>query len=227
MDKSKFIVFLDPGHTSFTPGKCSPDKSLREYSYVRVIVNMIENRLNELGIAHWNSHPESGWVDRVNTNDSKDLVVRAKRIKNKYAQCKSSGMNAILLSVHVNAAGNGGWALGRGWSAWTTKGQNNSDKLADCLYDAAEEIIGKDKTYVDTFLGQKSQKPIRVDKSDGDRDYESDFYIIKQSPCPAVLTENLFMDNRLDCSYLLSSKGKKNIVDVHVNAILKWMERQG
>jgi N-acetylmuramoyl-L-alanine amidase len=46
-----------------------------------------------------------------------------------------------MLSVHVNAAGNGSWMNATGWSAWTTKGQNNSDKLADCLYDAAEELL--------------------------------------------------------------------------------------
>lgn len=226
MDKSKIVVFLDPGHTEFTPGKCSPDKELREYAYAREIVSMIESRLDELGIAHWNTHPETGWVDSLHRNDSKDLILRANRIKAKYAQVKSQGKTAILLSVHVNAAGAGGWMSGRGWSAWTTKGQNNSDKLADCLYDAAYEVINANKDYVNSFKGQYIQKPIRTDMTDGDRDYESNFYIIKQSPCPAVLTENLFMDNKLDCAYLLGHTGKVAMTDIHVMGIQKWIERQ-
>ena len=65
-----------------------------------------------------------------------------------------------MLSVHVNAAGNGDWYNATGWSAWTTKGQNNSDKLADCLYEAAEELLKP--------LGKK----LRYDMTDGDKDFE-------------------------------------------------------
>lgn len=46
-------------------------------------------------------------------------------------------MKAFLISIHVNAAGNGPWMNARGWSAWTSKGQTAGDKLADKLYEAA------------------------------------------------------------------------------------------
>jgi N-acetylmuramoyl-L-alanine amidase len=97
-----------------------------------------------------------------------------------------------MLSVHVNAAGNGDWYNATGWSAWTTKGQNNSDKLADCLYEAAEEILKP--------LGKK----LRYDMTDGDKDFESNFYVIKRVNCVACLTENFFMDNMNDVDWLLS-----------------------
>lgn len=225
MDRSKVIVYLDPGHTSFTPGKCSPDKRLREYAYVREIVSMIESRLDSLGIKHWNTHPETGWVDALHKTDSKDLVLRSQRLKSKHSESRSKGLSGFLVSVHCNAAGNGPWMKGRGWSAWTTKGQNNSDKFAECLYDAAENILGKDLSYVSSFVGQTVQKPIRKDISDGDRDYESDFYIIKQAPCVAVLTENLFQDNKQDVEYLLSEQGKKAIAEIHVQGILNWIDK--
>ena len=73
----KLYVFLTPGHTKYTPGKYSPDKSLYEWKYNRIIVGMIEKELDNLGIRHWNSHPEEGWVDSRHTTDSKDLVLRA------------------------------------------------------------------------------------------------------------------------------------------------------
>lgn len=204
------VVFLDPGHTINTPGKRSPDQQLLEYKYVREILKGIQLKLQELGIESWNTHPEEGWCDKKHNTDSKDLVLRVKRINKKYAQLRSQGISAVLLSIHVNAAGNGGWKNATGWSAYTTKGITNSDKLAECLYDAAESIL-KDRR-------------IRTDKSDGDRDYEADFYVIKKSHCPAVLTENFFMDCKKDVDYLLSEQGKQDIIDIHVNGILKYIK---
>jgi hypothetical protein len=38
-----------------------------------MIVERIEKKLDELGIEHWNSHPEDSWVDKLHTTDNKDL----------------------------------------------------------------------------------------------------------------------------------------------------------
>lgn len=210
----KLYVFLTPGHTKYTPGKHSPDKTLYEWKYNRIIVGMIEEELDKLGIKHWNSHPEEGWVDKKHQNDSADLVLRAQRINSKYGEIKKEGKTAIMLSVHVNAAGNGtSWMNATGWSAWTTKGRNNSDNLAECLYDAAEEILTPLK------------KKIRKDKTDGDRDYEANFYVIKNSNCVSVLTENFFMDSKSDCKWLLSDEGKKAVTQIHIEGIKKYIEK--
>mgnify|MGYP003524248588 FL=1 len=40
--------------------------------------------------------------------------------------------------------------------------------------------------------------------------------------CPAVLTENLFQDNKEDVKFLLSNEGKEIIANIHVNAILEY-----
>ena len=210
----KIVIFLTPGHTKYTPGKHSPDKKLYEWEYNRIILKMIEKELDKLGIQHWNSHPEDGWVDNTHQNDSKDLILRVQRINSKYTSVKKEGKKAIMLSIHVNAAGNGiTWKNATGWSAWTTKGQNNSDKLADCLYDAAEKVL------------KPLKKKIREDKSDGDNDYESNFYVIKNSNCIGVLTENFFMDSKQDCEWLLSDEGKKAITDIHIEGIKKYIEK--
>ena len=65
---------------------------------------------------------------------------------------------------------------------------------------------------------------IRTDMSDGDRDWEEDFYILRKSWCPAVLTENFFMDNYSDLEYLQSQAGKQAVVDTHVEGIVEWLE---
>ena len=117
---------------------------------------------------------------------------------------------AILISIHCNAAGNGSdWMQARGWEAWTSVGKTKADKLATYLYEAAEECLP----------GMK----IRKDMSDGDPDKESQFYILKHTKCPAVLTENLFQDNREDVDFLLSEAGKRAIVDLHVKGICQYL----
>ena len=59
--------------------------------------------------------------------------------------------------------------------------------------------------------------------TDGDPDKEAHFYILKHTKCPAVLTENLFQDNREDVGYLLSEEGKRAIVALHVEGIERYL----
>jgi N-acetylmuramoyl-L-alanine amidase len=50
--------------------------------------------------------------------------------------------------------------------------------LAECLYDAAKKNL--------------KDKKLRTDYLDKDSDIESNFYVLKHTLCPAVLTENFF-----------------------------------
>ena len=43
-------ILIDNGHGSNTPGKCSPDGRLREYSYTREIAGRVVFELRKLGI---------------------------------------------------------------------------------------------------------------------------------------------------------------------------------
>ena len=120
--------------------------------------------------------------------------------------------NVILISIHCNAAGNGSdWMKARGWSAYTSKGQTKSDKIATCLYDVAESVFEEHK--------------IRKDMSDGDPDWEENFYILQKTKCPAVLTENFFQDNKDDVEFLLSPDGKRKVVQVHVDGLIKYLSK--
>ena len=97
-----------------------------------------------------------------------------------------------------------------GWSCYTCKGQTESDRLADCLYKAAEQIL--------------KNQVIRTDYArDGDPDWEENFYILRKSLCPTVLTENFFMDSLRDRDFLMSQIGKKGIVDTHIKGILNYI----
>ena len=205
------IVCLDNGHGENTPGKCSPysayqvepELPFREYKWARELVDILKEKLEDHGVEVFIVTPEEKDIP---------LKTRYQRINKKKAE--NPDKKILMVSIHVNAAGDGKqWMNARGWSAYTTKGQNNSDKLADCLYDAAEEIL--------LPLGQK----IRTDKSDGDRDWEANFTIIYGSNTPAVLTENLFQDNVDDVKFLTTYKGKNAIAELHKKGILKFAEK--
>ena len=192
-------ILLDNGHGFDTPGKRSPDGHFREYAYNRYLAFLIHERLNAIGLDVQILVPE---------REDISLKERCRRV-NKI--CQQLGKNqVILISIHVNAAGNGqNWLDARGWSCFTTRGKTKADELATCLYEAAKNHLP----------GMK----IRTDFSDGDPDIEKDFYIIRHTSCPAVLTENLFMDNREDVAFLESEEGARSIVNLHVDGILQYI----
>lgn len=180
-------ILIDAGHGIDTPGKRSPDGAFREYLWNREVADLVmEDLLND------------GYDAALVVTETNDisLKTRAARVN---AECSRVGAgNALLVSVHSNAAGNGKeWMSAKGWSCYTTRGETRSDKVAECLYDSFER----------SFPDRK----MRRDLSDGDRDWEADFYIIKKTRCPAVLLENFFYDNREECQWLLQDAVKVRI----------------
>ena len=192
-------IFIDNGHGLMTAGKRSPDGQFREPFYNREIARRVVSDLLDRGYDAELLVPE---------DDDISLAERVRRIN---AACFLLGKrNVILVSIHVNAAGNGSkWLNATGWSVYTCKGQTESDKFAECLCQAAMK----------NFSGHR----IRTDMSDGDMDWEEGFYILRKSLCVAVLTENFFMDSRDDIEYLQSRAGKQAVVDTHVEGIVEYL----
>ena len=64
----------------------------------------------------------------------------------------------------------------------------------------------------------------KIQNTDKDPDIESNFYVLKNTNCPAVLTENFFQDNKDDVDYLTSDLGFHQIVRTHVEGILNFIK---
>lgn len=191
-------ILIDNGHGVETPGKCSPDHSYREYAWTRAVAWLVVEGLKE-----------HGYDAELLVPDIHDVPL-AERARMVNEVCGKLGADKVLLvSIHSNASGAGEWMKARGWSAYTTKGKTKSDELATCLYDAAE-----------TYL--KGQT-LRKDMSDGDPDWESDFYILKKTKCAAVLTENFFHDNKEDLAFMTGEQGKRAIVHTHIAGIISYI----
>ena len=200
-------ILIDNGHGIQTKGKRSPDGQLLEYAYTRDLARQVVKILqyrgydSELLVPEDDDIPLSERVRRVN-----EICLTYE------PPCLASTghPDVILISLHINAAGDGTkWMNATGWSCYTCKGQTQSDKLAACLYEAA----------IKNFPGKR----IRTDYSDGDSDWEENFYILRHTLCPAVLTENFFMDNKSDLEYLQSRAGKQAVIDTHVEGIIEYL----
>ena len=194
-------ILIDPGHGIDTPGKRSLDGLFREYLWNRQVADLILEGLLSAGV------DASLVVTETNDVSLRNRVNRVNTICNRLG-----ASNVLLVSVHANAAGNGSaWMNARGWSCYTSKGKTKSDQVAECLYDAFEE----------EFQNRK----IRKDMSDGDRDWEENFYVLQKSKCPAVLLENFFYDNREECAWMLQEETKKRIASAAVKGIIKYIKK--
>jgi N-acetylmuramoyl-L-alanine amidase len=122
-------ILIDNGHGENTPGKRSPDGSLREYAYAREIADRIAHELSARGYD----------AERI-VREAVDVPLseRARRVNEVCGRYGTA--NVVLVSIHCNAAGNGAeWMNARGWSAYTSKGKTKADKLATFLYEEAEK----------------------------------------------------------------------------------------
>lgn len=196
MNNSSIVVMLDNGHGANTKGKCSPDKSLLEYRWAREMVDLIIEQLSKLGIKAIKLVPEDIDVS---------LRERVKRANQIY---KDSNKRAILISVHCNAAGaDGKWHNASGWSVFIAQNaSSNSKRLAQSLYKEAKK------------QGLQGNRSVPKEEY-----WVQSLAICRDTNCPAILTENMFQDNKGDVAILLSDEGKKKIADVHVQGILNYI----
>ena len=201
-------ILIDNGHGIQTKGKRSPDSQLLEYAYTRELARQVVKILKSRGYDSELLVPEDDDIPLS------ERVRRVNEISLTYEPSWSAPTghpNVILISLHINAAGDGTkWMNATGWSCYTCKGQTESDRLADSLYKAAEQIL--------------ENQVIRTDYArDGDPDWEENFYLLRKSLCVAVLTENYFQDCLSDVQFLQSRAGKQAVIDTHVEGIIEYI----
>ena len=191
-------VLIDNGHGENTPGKRSPDGRLREWAYTRKIADRVITELRTKGID----------AERI-VKEMVDipLSVRCRRANTIY---RESGGNAILVSIHCNAAGVGSdWLPAHGWSVFISdNASTNSKKLAICL---AEVAIQKE-----VFVRQPTPEQLF---------WIQNLAICRDTNCPAILTENFFQDNKEDVEFLLSEEGIRMVTQIHVEGVMNYLNK--
>lgn len=189
----KLIPILDNGHGYNTPGKRSPQFG----GNLPILYEWEFNRDIVKRIAVMCANAGIKYRVLVPEDNDVSLQARCERANRIYSE---TGGKCFLLSIHANAGG------GTGWECYTTKGETKSDRIAEILANEWRAEFG-------------DQWRIRADYSDGDADKESQFYILRHTKCPAVLSENLFFDNYNDYCFLMTDDARERIAKVHFNAI--------
>jgi N-acetylmuramoyl-L-alanine amidase len=199
--KRRYLWCLDNGHGSLTAGKRSPvfddgkgDTQFFEYEFNRDIVARIITALEAKGVAYYNVVPEVE-IDNF-------LQGRVDR-----ANAKRSNLPKIFVSVHANAGpaqSSRHWVADsiKGIETWFFHGSKRGQKLAAVFQRHLIEETGLHNRHL---------------KSRPDRQ----FYVLRKTAMPAVLTENGFYNNRHEVKLLLSDSMRQKIADAHVAAILE------
>lgn len=190
---SNKVILLDNGHGQGN-GNSSPDGTLLEWQWCRECAALVVAALRSMGIEA-----------RLLTPELTDVQL-SERVRRVNAWCAKVGSdNVAVVSIHNNAAGVGKtWRDASGWLCFIDPSAGKgSRRLADLLSEEAMER---------GFKGNRRQGPV-VRKL---------LSITHNTQCAAVLTENLFQDNRNDCATLLSQEGMEKLVAVHVEAIRRW-----
>lgn len=191
-------ILIDNGHGIDTAGKQSPDGRLKEYVYAREIAKRVVKSLQC-----------NGYDAQLIVEEETDvpLSVRCKRVN---AICKQVGTkNVLLVSIHNNAArADGKWHEARGFSAHVGLNASSKSKmLAQYLWNEAiqQGLKGNRSVPAAPYITQN-------------------LAICRDTACPAVLTENMFQDNKEDVELLLSEEGKEKVAATHVNAIVEFIK---
>lgn len=213
MDKNTTIIVLGTAHRMREPGKCSPDGKVKECVYSREVVSEIATKLKAMG---YKVEIDFMDLDLPKTMQSPSVTLERNRelgMRVNYVNelCRQNGAkNVLYVSIHLNAAGaDGKWHDAKGWQVHVSTTASQSSKLlANCLFDAAKSN------------GLKVRQPSFMQKY-----WPQSLYVLGNTKCPAVLTENLFQDNKDDVDYLLSEAGRHTIARLHVEGIINYINK--
>lgn len=210
-NKSNFIIILGTAHRLREPGKQSPDGRLKECIYSREIASEVAAKLRAYGYKVEIDYmpldlPKTMQSPSYRQERSNELAMRVNYVNE---VCRQHGAkNVLYVSIHINAIGNDSkWHNACGWQVnVSNNASQNSKRLAECLFDAA------------SAHGLKTRKPTATQKY-----WPQSLYVLNNTKCPAILTENLFQDNKQDTEYLLSDVGKHQIERIHVEGIISYI----
>ena len=191
-------VLIDNGHGEDTLGKCSPDKRLREYAYCREIARRVSRQLSLHGIDAILITPEE-----------KDVALRERvRRVNSWAR-KLGKENVLMVSIHNNAAGSDGkWHTATGFSVFISKNASDKSKRLARIFTENAAAMG---------LGGNRSVP-------KEKYWVRSLAMTRDTICPAVLTENLFQDNKEDVAFLMSEEGMRAVTELHVKSIKDYIK---
>ena len=196
-----YLVFLDDGHGSQTPGKRTPyikelGRQIRENEFNSAVVDLIASKLKPLGITPIMVAP--GDSDRPLKDRTNFANKTFKEYKSKYG---SNKVKAVYVSVHYDALSHV-WSTAEGITVFVYNGQKNK----------ASGTLAND---VGNFLKQGTKQKYRGVK-------EGNFHVLRETDMPAILTENGFMSNNWESLLMVNKDFQNEVATEHAKGISKY-----
>lgn len=193
--ESKYLWIINNGHGELQKGKRSPRMEngliFEEWEYNRIVAEGICKELDRLGIDNILLVPENRVGSFLKTR-----IDRANSIESRKPR--------RYVSIHFNAApaGQSGWTDAKGVETWHFHGSKVSEKMSHIF----QKHIVKQTGMKNRGIKSKQHKQ---------------FYELRCTEMPAVLTENGFYNNQSEVVELMKPKTLERIVLGHVLAILQ------
>lgn len=203
-------VILGTAHLLHSSVKQSPDGRVVEQVVSRDLCQRVLRGLREAGISASIDMPE---LDLPKGEQLPDLAAeRVLELKRRCdivnMACQSYGQNNILyVSLHCNAAGSDRqWHSAHGWSVFVCPNASRRSTL-----------------FANFLATSAKASELRVLQPKVSQQYwEKSLYVLRHTACPAVLVENMFMDNRNDAAFLLSDVGREVLAQVICEAVKRY-----
>lgn len=204
---SKYVYVLDAGHGGMinnkyqTAGKRSP-----KFDDGRVLYEGVNNREIVSRLIQAFKNEDINYFDCVASEQDVSLETRVSRA-NQLARTKP----CVYISIHSDANGDGtNWDQASGMSVYTSIGDTGkSDDFADLVIRELQDNFGNTVKW-------------RTQNTDGDLDKEENFYVLKNTNCPAILCELGFHTNKEEAFKMLTLDWKNKIVLSIIYAIKKF-----
>ena len=214
---SRYTWLLDPGHGGIidgvyqTAGKRSPEFEDGSVLYEGVFNRDVASRIIGLtsgirpGRACNKAIKKADVINLVPTEEDVSLYKRVKLANEIHAERG----NCIYVSIHANAFGNGReFNSAGGICTFHHYRSSKGKKLAQSL----QTHLGK--------LTDFRDRGIRAN------DTWANFYVLRKTHMPAVLSENGFMTNLHDATLLMSQEIRQKVAHAHFEMILE-IEKNG
>ena len=195
--QSKYLWCLDNGHGKLTPGKRSPQlKGGTQFFEYEFNRDIVQRIIKSLEALGISYY---NVVPDINVDNF--LQGRVLRANN-----HPSPMKKIFVSVHSNA-GPGRWTPASGIETWFFYRSKTGARLAAIF----QKHLVKNTSWINRGIKSRPREQ---------------FYVLKNTNMPAILTENGFFNNETQVYELMKPAIRQQIADAHVAAILE-IEKSG
>ena len=172
---SKYIITLDPGHGGYDPGKIGVDDSQEKNINLQITL-ALKQKLTDMGFVVYLTREDDSSLNTETKGTMKTSDL------NHRVQIVADHQSDLFVSIHQNSFTD---PSVHGAQVFYFTGSEQGKLLAESIHGSIRSNIDPD-----------NERPVKGN---------SEYMILKKSPCPAVIVECGFLSNPDECTALISA----------------------